>query len=83
MLEEFQQHRGPIRTVCFSGDGSKLFSASGDGHVCCYDVMHAYTPVKMLSGELPDDTYVAGPCWCGQVSGMRVVLCWYKYIRLD
>lgn len=58
MLEEFQQHRGPIRAVCFSSDGAKLFSASGDGHVCCYDVMHAYTPVKMLSGELPDDTCV-------------------------
>ena len=59
ILEEFQQHKGPIRAVCFSPDGTHLFSASGDGHVCSYDVLQSYTPVKMLSGDLPEDTYVA------------------------
>lgn len=34
LLEEYQQHAGPVRSVAFLPDGSLLFSAAEDGHVC-------------------------------------------------
>lgn len=56
LLEEYQQHAGPVRSVAFLPDGSLLFSAAEDGHVCVYDCAHNYAPVKTLSGGFPSNT---------------------------
>ena len=58
MLEEYQQHKGPVRAVKFSTDGAVLYSAGADGNLCAYDALQGYTPVKLISSDLPDESYV-------------------------
>lgn len=58
MLEEFQQHKGPVTCVAFSMDGSLLYSAGADGNLCVYDALQGYTPMKLISSDLPDEAYV-------------------------
>lgn len=56
MLEEYVQHRAAVRAIVFTPDGSMMFSAGADGHVCIYDPERGYSPIKVLSSDFPGDT---------------------------
>ncbi|XXQ37026.1 CFA20 domain-containing protein [Plasmodiophora brassicae] len=51
MIVECCQHTGPVRSLVYTPDGRRLFSASDDRHICAFDVLRFYQPVRVLGAS--------------------------------
>eukprot|EP00474_Spongospora_subterranea_P006522 CRZ06980.1 hypothetical protein [Spongospora subterranea] len=52
---ECHVHSGPVRTIFFTRDGRRLFTASDDRHVYAFDVLRQYQPVRVLAASFTAD----------------------------
>ena len=58
LLEEYRQHRGPVAALAYAHAAHRLYSASHDGGLCAYDVLHSYQPCRSFTAATPADS----PC---------------------
>lgn len=58
LLEEYKQHDSRVLALAYSQSATRLFSASDDGGLCAYDVLHAYQPFRAFSATQSADS----PC---------------------
>ena len=58
LLEEYKQHRGRVLAIGYTHSAQRLFSASADGGLCAYDVLHSYQPSRFFSASPHADS----PC---------------------
>lgn len=53
LLQERQQHAGPVMQLLFTPDGSRLLSCGADGRVVVYTMHHGCRPLKALTTPPP------------------------------
>ena len=81
LLEEYRQHRGPVAALAYAHAAHRLYSASHDGGLCAYDVLHSYQPCRAyaararVSGQPPalsgESCWSAGTCARNSNSNFR------------
>lgn len=49
LLEEYTQHHGKVVDLLYANQAERLYSASTDGTIVAYDVLHSYQPSRSYS----------------------------------